>query len=119
MIDELERTAGLQRDDSAAAKLDKLGRHLAGARPGRLRRCSRCWPSCCRSRRASAAPALRLSPERRKTRTLAALTARIEALAARDPLLVVFEDVHWIDPTSRELLERIAERAPALPRPGA
>ncbi|MCC2663762.1 MAG: Adenylate cyclase, partial [Geminicoccaceae bacterium] len=113
VIDELERTAGLQRDDSAAAKLDKLGRHLAGLGSSG----SSLLPlltellSIPTGERGAA---LRLSPERRKTRTLAALTARVEALAARDPLLVVFEDVHWIDPTSRELLERIADRAPAL-----
>ena len=34
---------------------------------------------------------------------------RLRAMAARRPLLVVFEDVHWIDPTSRELLERVVD----------
>ena len=113
VVDELERTAGLQRDDSAAAKLDKLGRHLEALGPAgpALHPLLAELLSIPTGERG---PALRLSPERRKTRTLAALMARIEALAARDPLLVVFEDVHWIDPTSRELLERIADRAPAL-----
>ncbi|HEX5796388.1 MAG TPA: AAA family ATPase, partial [Geminicoccaceae bacterium] len=113
VVDELERTAGLQRDDSAAAKLDKLGRHLEAlgpAGPALLPLLAELLSIPTGER----GPAVRLSPERRKTRTLAALMARIEALAARDPLLVVFEDVHWIDPTSRELLERIADRAPAL-----
>ena len=94
-----ERTAGLQRDDTAAAKLDKLGRHLAalGSSGSSLLPLLAELLSIPTGERGAA---LRLSPERRKTRTLAALTARIEALATRDPLLVVFEDVHWIDPTS-------------------
>ena len=48
-----------------------------------------------------------LSPQKRKEETLAALLAQLDGLAARRPVLMVFEDAHWIDPTSLELLERI------------
>jgi predicted ATPase len=36
--------------------------------------------------------------------------APLERLADFKPTLMVFEDVHWIDPTSRELLELTIER---------
>ncbi len=57
----------------------------------------------------------RLSPEQRKERTLAAVLARIEGLAARRPVLVLVEDAHWFDPTSLELLGRLVEAVPRLP----
>src|SRR5262245_60495887 len=39
---------------------------------------------------------------------------QLEGLSARQPVLVVFEDAHWIDPTSLELLAIIVERLPQL-----
>jgi predicted ATPase len=45
-----------------------------------------------------------LSPQKRKEMTLAALLAQLNNLAARQPVFVLFEDVHWADPTSLELL---------------
>ena len=56
-----------------------------------------------------------LSPQRRKAKTLAALDTRLRGLAAQAPALIVFEDVHWIDPTSRELLEQLVDAAHLLP----
>jgi class 3 adenylate cyclase/tetratricopeptide (TPR) repeat protein len=56
-----------------------------------------------------------LSPERRKQRTIAALLRHMEALARQRALMLVFEDVHWIDPTSLELLDVAVDRAPELP----
>jgi predicted ATPase len=51
-----------------------------------------------------------ISPQRKKERTLQALVRRLEGLACRQPVMVVFEDAHWIDPTSRELLDLAFER---------
>ena len=50
-----------------------------------------------------------LAPEQKKERTLTALVGQLEALASSKPVLLVFEDVHWIDPTSLALLERIVD----------
>ncbi|MBV8132565.1 MAG: AAA family ATPase, partial [Alphaproteobacteria bacterium] len=47
-------------------------------------------------------PPLELNPQRKKEQTLAALLRQLEGLARRQPVLIVFEDLHWIDPTSRE-----------------
>jgi len=56
-----------------------------------------------------------LSPQRKKERTLDALLRQLEGLARRQPVLMVFEDAHWIDPTSRELLDLTVERVRRLP----
>ena len=56
-----------------------------------------------------------LSPQGKKERTLEALVRQLEGLAHLQPVNMVFEDAHWIDPTSRELLDVIVERVRSLP----
>lgn len=55
--------------------------------------------------------ALDLAPAALRDRTFRAIEAQVHALARSSPLLVVFEDAHWCDPTSRQLLERMVEGA--------
>src|SRR5262249_60236077 len=55
-----------------------------------------------------------LTPQKRKEKTFEALLAHLNGLAARQPVLLIFEDVHWMDPTSLELLAAIVEHAPQL-----
>ena len=55
-----------------------------------------------------------LTPQKRKEKTFAALLAQLYGLTARQPLLIIFEDVQWIDPTSLELLAAIVEHVPQL-----
>src|SRR5262249_14087108 len=50
----------------------------------------------------------------RKQKIFEALIAQIVGLAARQPVVMVFEDVHWSDPTTLELLDLLISRAPAL-----
>ena len=52
-----------------------------------------------------------LAPARKKQRILEALSRHLEGLARQQPVVVIFEDAHWIDATSRELLDIIVERA--------
>jgi predicted ATPase len=52
---------------------------------------------------------LDLTPEQLKSRTFSALLALLQASAEQQPVILVFEDVHWADPTSLELLERIRD----------
>jgi predicted ATPase len=47
-------------------------------------------------------PALDLTPQQRRQRTMEALTAQLEALTHQRPVLQIFEDAHWADPTSLE-----------------
>jgi len=57
---------------------------------------------------------LPISPHRKREQTFAALLRWIEGLSGKDPLLMVFEDVHWIDPSSREFVKLIVQRADRL-----
>jgi predicted ATPase len=60
-------------------------------------------------------PLLNLSAQRKKERTLEALIRQLEGLARRQPVVVIFEDAHWMDATSRELLDLTVERLRSLP----
>ena len=55
-------------------------------------------------------PALELTPQQRRQKTLEALVSQIVAVSRQNPLLMIFEDAHWIDPTTLELFGRIVER---------
>jgi class 3 adenylate cyclase/tetratricopeptide (TPR) repeat protein len=55
-----------------------------------------------------------LSPQKRKEMTLAALWDQLSALATQQPVFVIFEDAHWADPTSLELLSVALEKLPRL-----
>ncbi|MFU0507498.1 adenylate/guanylate cyclase domain-containing protein [Pseudaminobacter sp. NGMCC 1.201702] len=113
IIRQLERAAAIDPDDSTPAKLDKL-EALLSATSTSPEDCSLLadllsLPSAGRF------PTVDLSPQQRKSRTLQALVRQLEALARGGPVLMIFEDVHWIDPTSLELLGRIVERIRLLP----
>ena len=58
---------------------------------------------------------LKLSPRRKREMLFEALLHQLEAVAQSRPVLLVFEDVHWIDPTSRELLDLTLDRVSQLP----
>jgi predicted ATPase len=59
-------------------------------------------------------PVLALSSEQRRQRTLEALTAQMQALSRQNPVLMIFEDVHWTDPTSLEVFGRVVDRLGSL-----
>ena len=59
-------------------------------------------------------PKLELTPEQRRQKTMEALTAEVEALSRSNPVLMIFEDVHWVDPTSLEVLGRTVDRLRTL-----
>jgi class 3 adenylate cyclase/predicted ATPase len=112
-IDQLSQAAGFARDDTPAAKLEKLEALLGLAAPPDE---DVAFLADLLSVPASERhPLPNLSPQRKKERTLEALLRRIEGLAAQQPVLMVFEDAHWIDPTSHELLDVIVERVRRLP----
>lgn len=59
-------------------------------------------------------PSSGLTPSQRKERTLEILLAYVETMATQRPVLLVFEDIHWLDPTTLELLGLLVDRAPGL-----
>ena len=112
-IDQLGRAAGFARDDTAAARLEKLAASLAcAAPPGDDFALLADLLSLPASRHHALA---NLSPQRKKEETLQALVRQLESLARRQPVVMIFEDAHWIDPTSRELLDLTVERVRSLP----
>jgi tetratricopeptide (TPR) repeat protein len=60
-------------------------------------------------------PKLDLSPELRRKRTIDAVMRRLETTAREQPVLAIFEDVHWIDPSSLDVLNRMIDRIRDLP----
>jgi predicted ATPase/class 3 adenylate cyclase len=114
VIRQVERAAGLKREDPPATQLDKLEALLAPSAPSReelaLMAELLSLPGA-----AERYPALDLTPQRQRQKSFAALIRQVETLAARGPVLMEFEDVHWIDPSSRELLEIMAARVSHLP----
>ena len=112
IIGQMERAAGLAHDDTSQTKLDKLDVLLAQtsttAQDAALFAEMLSLPNDGRY------PALALSPVRRRQRTLDVLIARIEALARQNPVLMIFEDAHWSDPTSLELFGRVVDRIRSL-----
>jgi predicted ATPase len=60
-------------------------------------------------------PILELTSEQRRQRSLEALVSQVQTLTHQSPVLMIFEDAHWIDPTSLEVLGRIVDRVRSLP----
>jgi predicted ATPase len=112
IISQMERAAELAHDDTAQAKLDKLDTLLAQSLAPReevaLLAEMLSLPNDGRY------PTLELAPHQRRQRTLEALTTQIEALARRSPVLMIFEDAHWADPTSLESFSRSVDRIRGL-----
>src|SRR5262249_19019604 len=98
VIRHLEYAAGFARDDATEAKLDELATLLGGAGPAEddisLIAELMSLPGGERY------PPLDFDPQRKRERTLAALLRHLEGIAPRQVLLIIFEDLHWIEPTS-------------------
>ena len=112
IISQMERAAGFTHDDNTQAKLDKLDALLAQSftppQDAALLADMLSLPNDGRY------PTLELDPQQRRQKTLEALTAQLEALAQAKPVLMIFEDVHWIDPTSLEAVGRTVDRLRTL-----
>jgi len=113
-ITQLERASGFRREDTVEQRLDKLETVLSQATTGLgealpLLAALLSLPTGERHTHPN------FTPQKQKEKTLQALVAQVEGLAARQPVLMLFEDAHWGDPTSLELLDLIIDRVPALP----
>jgi hypothetical protein len=112
-IDQLGRASGFAREDPPPARLEKLEALLARVAPPDE---DVAFLADLVSLPASERhPLPNLSPQRKKERILEALIRQLEGLARQQPVLIVFEDAHWIDPTSGELLDLAVERVRSLP----
>jgi len=59
-------------------------------------------------------PPQSLTPEQQRYKTLDALLTLVEEMAERQPVLVIVEDLHWVDPSTLELLERLIDQVPTI-----
>ena len=113
IIGQMQRAAGLARDDASQAKFDKLDAVLAqtstSVQDAALFAEMLSLPNDGRY------PTLDLTAQQRRQRTLEALTAQVVRLASRQPVLMIFEDAHWTDPTSLEAFGRIVDGIKTLP----
>jgi class 3 adenylate cyclase/predicted ATPase len=104
-VGQMERAAGLARDDALPTKLDKLDVLLrqasTSAEDAALLAEMLSLPNDGRY------PRLELTPRQRREKTMDALIRQSEALSGSVPLLVVLEDAHWADPSSLELFGRL------------
>ena len=112
IISQMERAAGFAHDDTAQAKLDKLDAVLAQSFTPRQD--AALFAEMLSLPNDGRYPTLELAPQQRRQKTLEALTAQLEALSRSNPVLMIFEDVHWIDPTSLEALGRTVDRLRTL-----
>jgi class 3 adenylate cyclase/tetratricopeptide (TPR) repeat protein len=113
-IVQLERVAGLKPEDSPEQRLDKLEAVLALG-TSRVKIVAPLFASLLSIPFGHRYPPLTLSSAQQRRHTLTALLDQLEGLARQRPVLFVFEDVHWADPTSLELLRLAAERISQLP----
>jgi predicted ATPase len=114
LIEHLERAAGFERDDPPEAKLGKLEVMLARGtdQPDQAVPLVATLLGIPIGERC---PLPELTPQRQKQRMLEVLVEQLEGLAQRQPLLIIFEDAQWIDPSTSELLDLTIERIQRLP----
>jgi class 3 adenylate cyclase/predicted ATPase len=113
-IAQLERAAGFNADDTSEQRLDKLEAVLAmGA--SRVEAIAPLFAALLSIPFGKRYLPLALSPTQQRRQTLAALLDQFESLACRQPILLVFEDAHWADATSMELLALTIKRVHQLP----
>jgi class 3 adenylate cyclase/tetratricopeptide (TPR) repeat protein len=113
IIGQMERAAGLAHDDTVQAKLDKLDATLSqtSTSPQDVA----LFAEMLSLPNDGRYPSLNSTPEQRREKTLQALTSQLAELASRRPVLMIFEDAHWADPTSLETIGRTANRNKTLP----
>ena len=112
IISQMERAARFTHGDNSKAKLDKLDALLAqnstSPHDAALLAEMLSLPNDGRY------PALELTSPERRQKTLEALVLQVATLARQKPVLIIFEDAHWADPTSLELFGRIVDKIPSL-----
>ncbi|HEV2624751.1 MAG TPA: adenylate/guanylate cyclase domain-containing protein, partial [Xanthobacteraceae bacterium] len=108
IIGHMERAAGMLHNDTPKQKLDKLDGPLAQTSTSNedaaLIAEMLSLPNDGRH------PALELTPQQRRQKTMQALTTQIETLSRKKPVLMILEDAHWADPTSLEAFGRAVDR---------
>jgi hypothetical protein len=112
-IAQLERAVGFRREDTREERLQKLEAVLAQG-TNDLTEAVPLLADLLFIPTGGRYPPLNLTPQKRKEKTLYAQLNQVEGLTARQPVLMIWEDIHWSDPTTRESLDLLVDRAAAL-----
>jgi class 3 adenylate cyclase/predicted ATPase len=107
--EQLKFAVGLDREDSSALSLTRLEETVA-ATSGEPERVTPIFAALLSIPTGDRYSPPKLSPQQQKDATVAALANHLIGLAGDEPLLIIFEDTHWIDPTSREVLDLLVDR---------
>jgi tetratricopeptide (TPR) repeat protein len=109
VIEQLQRAAGFRDDDAPQARLDRV-EALLDASGGAVADAAPLLAALLSLPREGRFAPLALSPQRQKERTIQVVAEQLLRMAKQLPLLVIVEDVHWIDPTTLELLDYLVQR---------
>jgi len=112
IIGQMERAAGLLHDDMPRQKLDKFDALLV--QTSTSLEDAALIAEMLSLRDDGRYPVLELTPQQRRHKMLEALTAQMETLSRQNPVLMIFEDAHWSDPTSLEAFSRVVDRIRTL-----
>jgi predicted ATPase/class 3 adenylate cyclase len=112
-IMQLERAAGLRREDTDEQRLNKLEAVLSHATDN-LSEVVPLMAELLSIPTGDRYPPLNLLPQKRKEKTLQARLAQVEGLASHQPVLIVYEDLHWSDPSTLESLDLLVARVATL-----
>jgi class 3 adenylate cyclase/predicted ATPase len=110
IISQIQRAAALTRDDTTQAKLDKVDALLAST----SKQDAALFAEMLSLPNDGRYLTLELAPQQRRHRMIEALTAQVAALSRQKPVLMIFEDAHWADPTSLEVFSRAVDRTRTL-----
>ena len=113
IINQIERAAGFAHEDTTQEKLDKFDALLA--RNSTPRQDAAQFAEMLSLPNEGRYPTVELTPQQKRQKTLEAQISQLEALSRENPVLMIFEDIHWIDPTTLEALGKTVERMRTLP----
>jgi hypothetical protein len=113
IISQMERAAGFTHADTVAMKLDKLDAVLALSSTSRQD--AALFAGMLSMPNDGRYPTLELTPQQRRQKTLEALFTQVQTFASKNPVLVIFEDAHWSDPTSVEAFGRAVNLVATVP----
>ena len=114
VVEQIQRASHIEAGDQNEVKLDKFETLLGHGTTDVEKFTSLLAPLLSVSTEGRYPP-LEMTPERQKEQALEALVKQMEGLSRGQPVLMIFEDIHWADPTSLELLELTIDRAQSIP----
>ena len=116
ILDQMERAAGYAQDDPPRVKLHKLEHVLGRATEHPVEAAALLAPLLAipGDGQCPSSPTA-LTPQQQKAKVFEVMLQQVIGLAARQPLLMIVDDAHWIDPTSVEMFDIVVDRLPNLP----